>query len=800
MLVGCIGIYGERVDQALIGIKRLRPYVNRYVVIVDDTVTETQRKMLRDAGCEVYYHKFEDSMVKMRNQYLAKVQTGDWCIVHDPDEIFNDQFCANVGDLCKKAEEDGVDLLLINSHDTTVQNDGTTSATVSDFYKNLIYRKLAGTHYVGSGEVKEVHEELVIPGIKKQVRIDKRYWYEHVKYWHEVWERAMRNVFMGGGGCLTPDSIVITDQGFKVANDVNVQDVVINRNGKWTEVTKVEHNDYDSEIYMIEPFHGLPIGFSEVQKTFVLSKENNQLVDFKWIKGKDLKKTSFGHSAAHDGHLLYMPYLNLTGLETNLSLQTWIKLNSDIKNLKTKTISKLPLNQPDFWYIIGYWLADGSISNNKTIELAINPEHEELLREKIQRLFLKTCRPHEDKRSSGYIGLRLYHAPLARWLKGIFGSGVRNKTIPMELLALPHDSLLKLLDGLFDGDGTRHITNYNSDAKILRMVNNQIMCFAYLALLELGNLPSIDIIPARQDRFGTSEQYSIYVNAKNPDSIRAIGKRLKTGIVMPIKDMQIKKYSEVIDISVADGESFLCPYATIHNNNAGTMNPSWSTLRFIFRRLNINDWTAAREYLRKGGIDPLLKEWFWENRVEGLDFDHEEMESGRWYFEYLHPEEATYPDATDFNQARVWHPVFEKPKGSPAEVMGYIEEVYMKLFGRNADQQGKEAYTKAILDGALKREDLAEVLKQSQEYQDLNAESVRVNVPVTIDAKITEEIILQTMFRSKTYWNKVMPRFEVGMFLETRLGAKWEEFTKWYFAEPDSLTVKDFIKKLREMT
>ena len=199
MIVGCVGVYSERVDQALVCIKRLRPHVDRYVVIIDETVTEEQKQQLRDEKCEVYFHEWEDSMVKMRNQYLKKCQTDDWVIVHDPDEWFCKDFCRNVRRIIQNAEKEKINLLLINSHDITIMEDGSKAESKSDFYKNLIYKYTTGVLYQGVGEIKEVHEILVMPSTNA-VKLDDVYFYEHTKYWHEVWERAFRNVFMAGGG------------------------------------------------------------------------------------------------------------------------------------------------------------------------------------------------------------------------------------------------------------------------------------------------------------------------------------------------------------------------------------------------------------------------------------------------------------------------------------------------------------------------------------------------------------------------------------------------------------------------
>jgi len=432
MLVACIGLYGERVEQALVGINRLRPHVDRYVVVIDETVTKEQKQKLREAGCEVYFHKWEDSMVRMRNQYLEKVQTDDWVIVHDPDEVFCMPFCKDARELCMKAGEKNIDLLLINSHDCTIKADGSKDESVSDFFKNLIFRKRDGTCYQGVGEVKEVHETLMMPNVPvRTVRLNKdKYWYEHTKYWHEVWERAARNVFMAGGG-----------------------------------------------------------------------------------------------------------------------------------------------------------------------------------------------------------------------------------------------------------------------------------------------------------------------------------------------------------------------------NNSGTKNPSWKPLREICDSLGLDNWTKARDYFRKGKIDPQLIKWLWENRTEGWDYEHEELEFGRWYFEYLHPEES-----------EDWKPITEVPIGHPTEVMRYVEEVYMNVLGRHADQEGKEAYMRAIVEGKLRREDFPLILKSSPEYMQRegitpptlmppSGEQIRLEVPVNVDVRLSEDLFVQALMRSGVYWEKIRPKLDVGTLLEQELGDKWQEFQKWFYSEKPS--VKQLANKLK---
>jgi hypothetical protein len=441
MIVAALGLYGERVEQAIPCIKNLRPNVDRYVVIVDETVTEKQKKQLKDLGCEVYFHPWEDSMVKMRNQYLDKIQTDDWVIVHDPDEQFNDAFCKDAKKICSEAEKSGFALLLINSHDATIQKDGTVSENVSDFFKNLIFQKKEGTYYVGVGEIKEVHEQLIIPGEYKSCKLNKQYWYLHKKYWWEVWERAARNVFMAGGG-----------------------------------------------------------------------------------------------------------------------------------------------------------------------------------------------------------------------------------------------------------------------------------------------------------------------------------------------------------------------------NNVGEKNPAWKPLREICDSLGLDNWTKTREYFRKGKIDERLVDWLWQNRYEGFDYNHEMMEFGRWYFEYLHPEEATRefkPSKVIEGDLKIWKPVTELKEGSPPEVMRYVEDTYMKILGRHADQEGKEVYTKAIVEGRLPREDLPTLLKQSAEFKQRNQqlggsqEEVKLQVPVKVNVRLTEPLIVEALSKSKIFWIDIKPRLDLGAYLEVLLGDNYREFLRWFYEEKPG--AKEFLAKIEEM-
>lgn len=201
-IVFCQGTYEERMDQTKKCIEHIQPgrYVDRAVIIVDQTVTEESKNWLKEHGCDVYLERWEDSMVKMRNQYLSKLEYGDWCVVSDPDELYAYKTCQELRSIIKDAHSKGHGLLLLASHDNTRMIDGSTSTSVSGFHKNLLFKYVPNVCYEGAGESKNVHEILNLPEGTTVLTLPDEHYYTHYKTEEDLLDRSFRNVFMGGGG------------------------------------------------------------------------------------------------------------------------------------------------------------------------------------------------------------------------------------------------------------------------------------------------------------------------------------------------------------------------------------------------------------------------------------------------------------------------------------------------------------------------------------------------------------------------------------------------------------------------
>jgi len=235
-IVYCMTFYEERMAQVRKCVKKARPYVDRIIIVYDFSVSEQSKEWLITRGCELYYRKWDNHFSKQRNAYLDQVKEGEWVLVSDPDELHSLSLLKDLRKICHEADKQGINMLGINAHDITTQLDGSVTNTVSNWFKNLLFKYEEGVRYVGC-----VHETL-LPGIHgwRPANLDKKYYYEHIKSMVEVKERGARNVFCGGGGNNVKDKNPMYDELHKLCDEYGIKDWPtlreVVRKGTWEEI------------------------------------------------------------------------------------------------------------------------------------------------------------------------------------------------------------------------------------------------------------------------------------------------------------------------------------------------------------------------------------------------------------------------------------------------------------------------------------------------------------------------------------------------------------------------------------
>jgi len=144
-------------------------------------------------------------------------------------------------------------------------------------------------------------------------------------------------------------------------------------------------------------------------------------------------------------------------------------------------------------------------------------------------------------------------------------------------------------------------------------------------------------------------------------------------------------------------------------NNLGDRVPEWVELKAICNALGIRNWPEYEAYLKKGKVDPLLKNFLIKClEMPRTDWGVEYRQMALWYFS-MHKDELT---------PEILHKIKNPPKLTPEqEVEYYVIKCYREVLGREPDEQGRRFYTKAILSGKIKREELIPILMSSEEYR-----------------------------------------------------------------------------------
>jgi hypothetical protein len=210
-------------------------------------------------------------------------------------------------------------------------------------------------------------------------------------------------------------------------------------------------------------------------------------------------------------------------------------------------------------------------------------------------------------------------------------------------------------------------------------------------------------------------------------------------------------------------------------------------------KYGINTWKDFKEALYKGLPEEIEQKLIDFLQMPPTDYGTEMRETAKAYFA-LHPDKLT-PDIEE----KIKNP----PKMTPEiEAEHWVRRCYFMVFGRHPDRPGLEYYKWMILEGHIKKEELPQILMQSEEYrkmQESKGEYVTINVPVDVRVHVTEDAFVKALMQSKLWWERVKPRLDIGKFVIDNTG---EEFIRWFYEQRElgELTFEKFVRRLRQLS
>lgn len=362
-----------------------------------------------------------------------------------------------------------------------------------------------------------------------------------------------------GSPCLTGDTYVLTQEGHKFIKDTQAGELVLGHDGKFHEVEALLDQGV-KPTYCVEGF-----GFDQIRCTgnhkFYARKRT-----YKWDNNKKRTVRMFGEPEwtpciqLDSTYYVGMPVLNTS------KFPDW----GGVEYIKGKHFynhNELPLDNPDFWYIVGRYIGDGWTRKRaerrnatSTVIICCGKSELEELKAKLS-LFHHTI---TEERT--VYKFTICNKEFAMFLEQ-FGHKAHGKKVPGFVLDLPTNLLTPFVDGYMDSDGyiNKH-NNYKGSSVSRELIYGLATCIskAYLRPVSIyytKRSPKC-IIEGRE--VNQRDTYSFKFHKETRKQDKAF---YEDGYVWyPIRKVTETGLNEqVYDLVVADSHSFVANNCVVHN-------------------------------------------------------------------------------------------------------------------------------------------------------------------------------------------------------------------------------------------
>ena len=281
--------------------------------------------------------------------------------------------------------------------------------------------------------------------------------------------------------CVVPETIVYTNQGATFIKDVSIGDEILTHDGTYQKINGFSEHSPNIELIKLQPYYGLPIIATKNHIVEVRDKNNKSNItwkrcdkltlDNKLVRSFCVKKKKFIINLEKYINTKVSKYCNVNYKKDNLIRS---------KNANGKWHYNKISSTPEFGYICGMYIAEGSLGNHG-ICFASNID-EKRIHEKLKKCIKNTfniysSKPHKQKDSKG-CQINVDSQIVKYLFEDIFKKRISiNKRIPLKIMQAPLKFQKELLKGIFDGDGCfdNNRIIYTTTSKLLANQVQQIL-------------------------------------------------------------------------------------------------------------------------------------------------------------------------------------------------------------------------------------------------------------------------------------------------------------------------------------
>lgn len=285
-------------------------------------------------------------------------------------------------------------------------------------------------------------------------------------------------------GCFTEGNLVTTNPDYKSIENIKSGEKVLTSEGEYKYAKDIQRYDYSGDIYEIE-YYG-----DSTQKISTTPEHPFLYVDRKYKNDKNKSFVPRWNAPKYfeKGDYLAIPINKEVKTKKSHVFDVYMRKNNE-KNMKIHKV-KVPLIK-EFYRLVGYYLAEGSISSNSYLNFSFNIKEKEYVEDVkycLKKVFgIDKVLEMVHKKNNG-VNLVVCNVELARLFKQL-GSSADNKAL---LSFMMYESLAnqkEIIKGWFRGDGNYYNKKHESGLKEafrINTVSEKLVRQARDMLLRLG--------------------------------------------------------------------------------------------------------------------------------------------------------------------------------------------------------------------------------------------------------------------------------------------------------------------------
>jgi DNA (cytosine-5)-methyltransferase 1 len=379
------------------------------------------------------------------------------------------------------------------------------------------------------------------------------------------------DIVFAGFPCFIKDTLVLTNNGYKEIQNVEIDDKLLTHTGKFQNLVNLQRKEYNGLLYDIKlKYHPEIITCTEEHPFYVRGKNriwNNSLRKYEY---------SYNEPEWKNASLLTMNHMFGMVINSKEDIPTFV-FDKNINKLRTDSVS-ITLDNPDQWFTMGYFVGDGWIQDTKKsdgirdthiIRFAFHEDDLETI-DRVKKVLNITYKDKSGKNNK-------YGCADVVWFNILkqFGKYAHGKLIPEWVQNAPKNLVQEFVNGYMAADG--YVSKKNSN-KIVTVSHNLAYGLQRL-YLKIGHIASIDktirskthVIQGRVVNQRDTYQVTVYPNSERNYSTFIEGNYVWYA---PFKITTRETQNEpVYNFEVENDNSYIIYNTIVHNcqgfSNAG---------------------------------------------------------------------------------------------------------------------------------------------------------------------------------------------------------------------------------------